>query len=228
MRKIDYHKDNCKCGVCKAIRGEGKKYPFNERFFKTINTEEKAYWLGFIMADGCVYQKGRRNALHIQLCKKDKKHLQKFLNCLKSKRPVFEFRSVCSIGINSKKLIADLSQYGIVPRKAHKTYFPNQISEYLKQHFIRGIFDGDGSISFEQRNGQAHFNIAGTKKLLITIQKILMKKCQLNKTKIVKCSTYYLSYGGNRQGKRILNYLYKDATVYLDRKYQLYKSHLSP
>ena len=101
--------------------------------------------------------------------------------------------------------------------------FPLGLSKNLIRHFIRGYFDGDGCIHISKKEKTYHFSIAGTRRLLRPIQKILIKNCGLNKTKIMqKRNTYYLAYCGRIQVPRILDYLYKDSITYLDRKYKKY------
>lgn len=209
-----------------------KKYTYNTSFFEIIDTEPKAYWLGFIMADGCVYERRPNvNTLILRLQARDKKHLQKFLKNISANHPIHYGKSenfiLCSVHLNGKELASDLANYGIVPRKTHQTYFPNQIPEGLQHHFIRGLFDGDGCLHLKLNN--SYFTLSGTKKLLEKIQEILIEKCQVNKSilqernKDRECPTYALQYAGNKQVKKILDYLYKNATIYLNRKYKLYK-----
>lgn len=201
-----------------------RKYSFNENFFEKIDTEQKAYWLGFIIADGCISCNKYSKTLQIALNKIDFLHLKKFLRSVNSNVPI---KSGCNNSVicclTSYKLGNDLSQYGVVPRKAHKTYFPKQIPEYLQRHFIRGVFDGDGCLACNRNLKSWYFNITGNRKLLLSIQRKLIKDLNLSKTKLSKGTTYCLRYGGNRQVNKILNYLYRDSTVYLDRKYNIYK-----
>lgn len=218
-----------------------RKYKINESFFKKIDTEEKAYWLGFIVADGTI---GRRNniscILKIALSPKDKSQLLKFLKSIDSNYPIHRYKVgynkeyiTDEICIYSKVLIKDLKKYGVVSRKTFKTFFPNILSK-LQRHFIRGYFDGDGCIFLSKNsNISSRVSIRGTLTLLQSIQNLLIKNCNVNKTKILKNNGIWdLQYGGNKQVKRILNYLYKDSNIYLNRKNKLYnkfiKSYIEP
>lgn len=95
--------------------------------------------------------------------------------------------------------------------------------ERLINHFIRGYFDGDGSISITKSNRQPHLNLLGSKSFLSTVQKILVNVCGVSYTKIRKSSQIYsMSYGGKLNCKAIRDYLYKDSTIYLERKQKIF------
>jgi hypothetical protein len=102
-----------------------------------------------------------------------------------------------------------------------------EIPKELDSHFIRGIFDGDGCIHVCHK-GQLQFSIIGTKKLNEKIQEKLIKNCGVNNTKISlrgkNLSFSQLHHGGNKQVPKIMNWLYKDADIYLERKRNVYES----
>jgi len=196
-----------------------RKYSANYKFFKTIDTEQKAYWLGFIMADGCVIKGKYSRLLDLTLKAEDRNHLQKFLDDINGNYRIEEEKNRYKVRIHSLDMILDLAKYGIVPRKAFVTKFPDRIPKKLWRHFIRGVFDGDGCLCVD-KYGYVSFDIAGTKELLTRIQEILIDNCDLNKTKVRKQNnTYRFAYGGKYVIK-ILDYLYNNATVFLDRKHE--------
>ena len=127
-----------------------RKYFFNEDFFEIIDTEQKAYWLGFIAADGLVTD-SKRKRLIIRLGRKDRKHLVRFLSDLEATNPVkdrvnnfghpFSYISLCS-----RKIFNDLVDKGIMPRKTFKLEAPTKVPDDLIYHWIRGYFDGDGTV----------------------------------------------------------------------------------
>ena len=125
-------------------------YKFNESFFENINSEEKAYWLGFISADGGINIPGiGRDSgwiLCINLKKEDKKHLEKFQESIGRSGPIYETDNCVRLQIGSEKLVTDLIQAGVGPRKS-KTLKPWIGPTALQRHYWRGFFDGDGSIS---------------------------------------------------------------------------------
>lgn len=204
-----------------------RKYYCDNNAFNTIDTEEKAYWLGFIMGDGTLSKDGR--SLTITLKSLDKSHLEKFLIFIKSDYPIREGTNkakdreykYCSVSINSKKLCQDLNKYGIVPNKTLISKYPVNLHNDLDCHFIRGLFDADGSIPL-YKGFPRGFDICGTPELMKIVmnkleipEKYLYKREDLNNFASVRVNKreYYL---------KILNKIYKNATIYLDRKYERY------
>jgi hypothetical protein len=213
-----------------TLRGN-KRYSFNDKFFEKINSEEKSYWLGFIYADGGMYSDGYKcHQIFIKLALKDKIHLERFQSSIGSNHKLklrTETKSILGkkektyqsimIRITSKKMFGDLLNCGCFQNKSNTIKFPKFISPYLIQHFIRGYFDGDGSISKTSNTKQ--LNVLGNKLFLKDIQTIWMNTCNVRKTKLFnKGKIYSLHYGGNGNIEKIRNYLYTNATVWLDRK----------
>ena len=103
-----------------------------------------------------------------------------------------------------------------------------QVPIELIHHFMRGYFDGDGCICIS--NNQAYFTVIGTPEFLNGYEYYLLKtlnRTTPNKRKHTKRhheQTEWIVYGGNKQCKKIYDYLYKDATIYLDRKKQKFIS----
>ena len=204
-----------------------RKYYHDEDFFEKINTEEKAYWLGFIFADGFIESKRNHGAqkLGITLSKIDINHLEKFKADIKATNPIKEYKgsgynangTFSKILLTSQKTVDDLKKHGCTEHKTLKLTFPT-IKDELKHHFIRGYMDGDGSISLIQ-NKSYIIQFTGTKDFLTSIMKYFNKNLAMYTKDNI---TYELKFGGNLQVKKILNILYKDATVYLDRKYNKY------
>lgn len=197
-------------------RNNNKKYNVNSNYFDVINTEDRAYWLGFLYADGYVYEAG--SILEIGLGVKDRHHIEKFLSCIDCNSPIKERESTIDgktfissrVQVCDKTLVNNLSEHGCYQAKSLTLEFPNTVPNDLIHHFIRGYFDGDGSI-----HGECSFSIVGTENLL--------DKCvdhmNLHHNKKQKCGkAYEIRYHGRRLCKTIYNYLYKDATVYLERK----------
>ena len=215
-----------------------RKHLYNERFFDDINTEAKAYWLGFIYADGCISTRNKiPSQLQINISIKDKGHLVKFykdLNHSDSPKIITSFtqgkdRDYEVISIRNKKLVAGLLKHGVTPCKSFTTLFPYQIPKEMYRHFIRGYWDGDGSIAKNPKHKA--LKVIGTYDFLKSIQDIYcLENPLLTKTKISLCNRYSkelytISKDGSNQAKLLADYLYKDAAVYLDRKYNIYKEH---
>ena len=119
----------------------------NEGYFDVIDTEFKAYFLGFFMADG----NNCNGVLKIKLHVRDKKILEIFSLNILGKNTVLYYEDTAILKFGSLKMSKRFTELGIVPRKSyHKTDIPKQIPDNLIRHFVRGYFDGDGCISYKK------------------------------------------------------------------------------
>lgn len=115
--------------------------------FKNIDSKEKAYWLGFIYADGHV----SKNTVSFGLSIIDKEHLYKFSKFIGEKLPVVEYidnkfgTKMCKLTLGSKVIARDLLKYTKYTNKTYNMIFPNMNDEFLPG-FILGYFDGDGCV----------------------------------------------------------------------------------
>ena len=213
----------------KETNFSNRKYELNENYFENIDSSEKAYWLGFIAADGCIYQTGSgSNVLSFNLNVKDKNHLEKFLQAIESTAIIKTIKGtgfgigtdIASLQINSNKMVKDLNNLGVVQKKSLVLDKPN-IDKKFYNDWIRGYFDGDGSITVELPNGNSQINFLGTKEVLTFIQETLrpekINKLQLND---LNKNSFSLTYGGKQLILQLLNKFYKNPIVYLDRKYE--------
>jgi hypothetical protein len=208
-----------------------KKYTFDENYFEIIDTEEKAYWLGFFYADGCVRVRKESSESKLKLSIKDIDHLEKFKKSINGNNKIlFVDKKIVSLSLNTRIFTNHLIDKGCTERKTFTINFPNFLNENLIRHFIRGYFDGDGSISTSQRKYKgviiarrsAMLNfVSGSDEMLLSIAEIISKECKTKTRKIYK-------YNGNNFGyivwwtladiKSIYNYFYKDSSIYLERK----------
>ena len=121
------------------------------------------------------------------------------------------------IDIWSPQLCSDMAKYGIVNCKSLILQFPTNLPKPLVRHFIRGYFDGDGTVGVY--DGQLKFRITSSPMFANSLQDILIGELGLSKTKLnEEGQARSLSYSGNRQVSKILDYLYAGATIYLARK----------
>ena len=201
-----------------------RKYTLNETYFENINTEKKAYWLGFLWADGYLNNK----ALSLILSIKDKNHLSKFLNSLETDRPLKEYRysyqEIAKVHIPNKKIVNDLNKL-----QYHNKKIIPKISPSLYNHFLRGLFDGDGCIRLT-KNNDSYFSLLAEKELLEWIQKNIFMSIGINpETKLKKrhkeskSNVLAIELGGRDNAKKIYGYLYNDATIFLERKKQMFE-----
>jgi intein-encoded DNA endonuclease-like protein len=116
--------------------------------------------------------------------------------------------------------------------KTHILKFPTeeQIPSYLHNHFIRGYFDGDGCICVKKVNTKhtASFSLEGNEMFITHVQEMLVKNCNLNMNKMYyrhpeKKTSISLRYFGRKQVKLICTYLYKNSSIYLERKFQKFQ-----
>lgn len=209
------------------------KYIYNHSFFNIINTQAKAYWLGFIYADGCVSHDTRTDSfeLSIKLQEKDYEHLKKFNKDLNGNVPVSFYSKTlnyknqdreygqCQIRLYSKEMVLDLISCGVVPNKSNSYTFPIIKDENLIPHFIRGYFDGDGCIYLNKKKKLPDVNFTSNNlDFLLWLRKELYK----NNINSYHCqereNTHRLYVRGMKNCDKFFNYIYKDATIYLDRK----------
>ena len=132
------------------FRGKiNRVYYCNEHYFESIDTPGKAYLLGLIASDGCVYK--RENHIGM-LCFGFNKQEIELLNIVKrelnTKQPLLCYGDTIGLAINSETIFNDLKQYNIVPRKTW-IYEPVDLqNDELTWHYLRGYLDGDGSIYY--------------------------------------------------------------------------------
>lgn len=207
-----------------------RKYNFNEHYFDIIDCQEKAYWLGFFAADG--YNHASKGGIEFRLHKQDKEILEKFKSCIGANNPIRLYKQTyCNLSLYSKYLCNKLSEYGLIQAKTYTLQIP-ELGDTLMRHFIRGYFDGDGCFSVTKRNDRKNpnsktyqFNITGMENPLRKIQEHLIRNIGIvdNGLKHRKSTiAVTIHYNGRNVCKRILDYLYQDATIYLQRKYNKY------
>lgn len=211
-----------------------RRFFVNESKFKKIETEEDAYWLGFMFADGYVSKRGESLITGVALAESDKEHLDKLNKYLESSYEVKKYMSGSGYSegncyvrllITSNPLGENLINQGCVLNKTD-ILKPPTVKPGLIRHFLRGYFDGDGSIFITK--GSYTVNLVGTFEMCEFFQDYLLSQGLVKqKTKIDKRKeehkVCYTRYGGNQQTLKIMNHLYEGSTVYLDRKYKRYK-----
>ena len=213
-------------------RKKTSKYQYQQDIFETIDTPEKAYWLGFIAADGCNYQRENNASIIINIQEKDYNHLEKFQKFCKTTAEIKHYTGyegysnqtpMCKITLNSIKISNDLINKGIVPNKS-LILQPPIIPENFYKPFILGYFDGDGSISKTSQYNNYSISIQGTKEMLNWICDVLDWDAKLEKRQPQKNNnSYYIRCGGTNKPYQILHQLYNSCDTHLDRKFNLYK-----
>lgn len=202
---------------------------FNEHIFDQIDSEEKAYWLGFIFADGYISSSPLREEVksvyqfEISLGIKDIEHLNKFKKFIEFKKDIITDNSRCRFIVANKHLWTTLNELGCTPNKSLSLKFPN-IPQNLVKHFIRGYFDGDGCISRHVHNTcvTPHIELLGTKQMLEHV--LLYSGISAKYKHDIRHSEETWSLEWTKDlGIEFINYLYNNCSIYLNRKYELYQ-----
>lgn len=212
----------------------------NEKYFDEIDSEEKAYWLGYIWADGYSAQ---MKPWFVAIQTKDKEHIEKFADSIDYTGTIklvntggFENSSQMGRLVICRKYMCEkLNDLG---KNITEMKIPD-IPKNLIKHFIRGFFDGDGSVYTYNKSGipkgatkrysyiQLEASIIGRMSILTLIEQQLNNiKCRYknSKTDYMK----YLVISNKKDMKAFYDYLYQDATIYLERKYLKFKNYYGP
>lgn len=215
------------------------KYHCNDLFFNEKN-EQSFYWAGFIAADGNISKLGDFT-LSIKIS--DINHIEKFkkitqssapINLIKEKQLVInniktKSSGIASIRFRNKFWLQSLLRFGIIPNKTRKYDIPNEIiNDNNFKHFIRGYFDGDGWLSVRSTYNKKlrfGFGLCGNFSVLEKIQKHLQQQCDIEKLPTIYKQKNIFKFEFNNQYDvwKILNYLYNNSLIFLDRKYELSK-----
>ncbi len=245
-----YLRKNCDYAINHKKRDYSRKHIFDYKFFNKIDTEEKAYWLGFLYADGSVSPLNR--SVSLRLCEKDKDHLEKFKQAInapsipissyirrnfKIKNYFYDKKTSYNISVHSMEMVRDLCNKGCVPKKSLILKFPTNdyLPEKFVNHFIRGYLDGDGYISTFKNKKWNRINYRlgfyGTNSFLSTVLEIIKKYCgedinpKVSKEK--NQNLHSLVFAGNKKIRRIFDFIYKNNNISLERKYQIYQKFLT-
>lgn len=218
-----------------------KKFPYtcDYHYFDIIDTEEKAYWLGFLTADGWISKNEQTGsgAVGIELQYGDIDHLKKFNKSISGNYQITDRWRTCSISKYPNKkhhmccirifsiiMYDSLVDKGFTNNKTYDFHIP-----YLKQdlirHYIRGYFDGDGCLCFTNKSFHINFTTA-SKMLNDDIDKILaLENFHILKSNYVdefNTSVYRIDICRQHDKLKFLDWIYSDCNIYLDRKYKKY------
>ena len=196
---------------------------YNRNIFNKIDNEEKAYWLGFIVADG--YLNINKHMLRIKLGNRDRSHLIKFIKFVGGSEEMLKSEIHSETGnenfyvsLYSKEVMNDLLSLGVEQAKSGKEKVCNIDKKYYRD-FIRGLWDGDGFI----RENLSGIGLVGSEEVLAFVQNYFNNSLGVKPLKIYPhCNTFKIEYRSTRKAiPLILNHLYGDKDVALDRKKEL-------
>ncbi|MDO8488382.1 MAG: hypothetical protein Q7S31_03670 [bacterium] len=212
-----------------------RKYSINHYAFDHLNG--KTSWLlGWMASDGFVRPNSR---LGLKVAAKDRDIVLKFKQHLSHSGPIYnkvqrlesmkkDYKLV-SIEVSSSRIAQKMADFGIIPNKSLVLTYPLLIArsdENIERSFIRGVFEGDGSILIEKERSLL-FQIVGTYKLCLGVQQALIRYVKVGETKLTNNirgrNHYALRYRGRYQVLKIVNWIYKNAGKnVLNRKYSKY------
>lgn len=218
------------------------KWSLNHNYFKNIDTEHKAYWFGFLSADGNIRIRGNQHIVQFASC--DKIVIENFLKDIECGMSITmeekgeKWKPCYKIVITSEEMYKDLERHGCIPNKSLTLKFPKleDIPEHLIRHYIRGFFDGDGSVYILNKKWIKNpvsnpttmikqylgVSINGTKEFLEELCKYLKFTTVKKENRRPLTNTYYCNTEKIDTILHIYNYMYDGATIFLPRKKKVF------
>lgn len=230
-----FFKKNNIQGVYKSKFGKCKT-ELDVNFFEHINTPQKAYWLGYVCADGHVYKNKQGTTCGINLVSKDKEIIEKFKTDIKSDYKITLVNHLHKhilepyyyTHISNFYFAQHLINLGITNQKSDILVMP-KIEEKFYSYFFAGLFDGDGCICFHKGRNRLLVNLVSTKEILHFLcdylnQKLDLKIHKIYKVKCKKNNVFKFYIYSEKNVMKFLHFIYQDSTFqYMSRKYDLYK-----
>ena len=222
-----------------------RRHRINASYFDSIDTPEKAYWLGFVWADGCISKTTTRasgpNRMRLAQKWSERHHLERFnktieadysITCVKHPNGA----KVAQLDVNCRPFCEARERLGY-DVKAKRVHVP-AIPKALLPHFVRGYFDGDGCLSlYDQTVKQwtvhkQEWSITGQRGLMAEIKTILTADAGVTPSVELKQykrspDTASVRYGKKADVAKLHDYLYQNASVYLESKHQKFVDFLS-
>lgn len=224
-----------KMGIKRRNNGN-RKYKLNETYFDEIDTPNKAYILGFLYADGSNSE--HKCTISMSLQEEDGYILEKIRQEIGSEKPLefldysnkhdggYNYKNQYRLLMFSRHMCNALKDKGVVPNKSLILKWPTFLKDDLYSHFLRGYIDGDGYIQPHKWEHCVDFisTYDFCRQAQIYIENKLGIKCRLDEASCHNGVTTYLYIRYREQVKQFLDYIYQDAELYLERKYNTYIS----
>jgi hypothetical protein len=218
----------------------GGKKPYHNKYdinFFSSYSDAACYWAGFIYADGCITDQYGSHKVVIGLQNRDEEHLLKFVNTINFTGKLYSdnYNNAKIISICGKWWVKDLADnFNIIPRKSLIIEFPHQVPTDKLHHFIRGIFDGDGCITYT-KNKKGAISLVGSYSTITNIVDIFYDlvgariKSDNERAAIIPHHGVYLTRYVNCPAKKILDWLYNGSApnTRLERKYLKYQEYFT-
>lgn len=207
----------------RPVSDRNRIHKLNPNAFDVIDNEAAAYWWGFLYADGYI---SRDKVITITLSQKDKEQLEKFKIFMDTEAPVSFYgigKGNSRINITDKHLAARLKQLGILTGRPNPKQALDQIPDSLFHHWLRGLFDGDGSA-----RKSPSIVLCGGYDFLYVLRSKISEHCEVNPllsiSKHRASNLHYLYYSGRLMALKVADYMYKGATVWMKRKRDVIES----
>jgi DNA-binding transcriptional regulator WhiA len=214
-----------------------RRYNVNHKYFEVIDNEEKAYWLGFLFADGCVRKPKSGSQLVLKLSIKDEEHLNLFKKNIESEHNIFysvsqvmrknnvlSISNNCTLRVSSNEMVEGLIKQGCVPRKTFTIERP-RINDNLIRHFIRGFYDGDGNFFYSEKTKMSAITIVSASDKFRTFLIDVMSSIP-GIGKIHSDEKRYTIKIVNIEGiMNFLSYIYDNSNIELKRKKEYYEKY---
>jgi len=193
----------------------GYRSKHNTDYFTRIDTAEKAYWLGFITADGCVTT---LNRVKIMLSDGDVAHLRKFQRAVGSTNKIDRGRpGTAAVVLKAEETVAALRSFGIGERKTCRVG-PANLPERLVPHFWRGVFDGDGCLNYDKANRRWRLALTGNRPLVDAFARYVQELCGYSSKVFYQGRAWRFFVSRKVAVKAVIRKLYEGAEPVLDRK----------
>lgn len=222
-----------KNGVTRSNKENSVKYLVDHNYFDEISDRDKAYWLGFLYADGFIIKQGNQKSVGLTLATKDREHLEAFKSALSSQHPIHDYISnngneYSRLLITSEQMFDQLSQKGCIERKTTTLTFPPNhiVPKVYQSDFIRGYFDGDGSFSKCSPKSKLPYSIKimGTSEMIHSIIEVAgIERFYIGKRHKNNVNNYSLEINHSEEIMKFSEYIYQFTGYTLSRKYKRYQ-----
>ena len=230
-----------KYNISKSFSEARREYYLNEHYFDEIDTPNKAYILGFLYADG--YNNTINHTICLSLNEKDKDILERMRQEIGCEKPLFHsehinksdgiMRKQDILILASKHMSETVEKWGLVRNKTFILQFPDFLREDLYSHFIRGYFDGDGCISVykeKKKRERINFYIMSSTDFCVGLQKFLENigiNTYINHPSGKSELNSLVRTNNKKEIEKIMHFLYQEADLFLERKYNIFRSYFN-
>jgi hypothetical protein len=211
----------------------------NIAYFDCVDSEEKAYFLGFLFADGTHLEPHRRLLLELQerdseipaklsVALLGHERLTRRLRNTKCGHKAIRQKAQVGFSISNEHLSSTLSRLGLTSRKSFTCEMP-ALQPSLVRHFVRGYFDGDGCLSVRSSKGAERWIIS----ILSSLP--MCQSIAQNSSVVIgfvphitkRGNIHEIIVSGNRQVKKFMDWIYAGSTISLGRKREKYRQLLA-